>query len=114
MQQSLSCNHIFYENDTIKSTHNRIIRSYSKYVGRYGLIPVLPNISYGICSMPKESKHTTIFLSMNNEAQCVPLLCLSSRFMIYAPFFILVKLSLEKNTIETRFMIEILSNLDIA
>ena len=42
------------------------------------------------------------------------LLCLSSRFMTYTPSFILGRLSLEKNAIKRGFVIEILSNLDIA
>ena len=49
-----------------------------------------------IYSISKESKHTTI--SINNETQLVPLLCLSSRFMLFitcVPFFILGKLSPE-------------------
>ena len=46
--------------------------------------------------MPKESKYTALFLSVSNETQCVPLLCLSSQFMTYAASFILGKLSLEK------------------
>ena len=28
--------------------------------------------------MAKESKHIAVFLSVNNETQCVPLLCYSS------------------------------------
>ena len=43
-----------------------------------------------------ESKYTVVFFSINNETQCVLLLCLSSRFMTYALPFILGKLSLEK------------------
>ena len=35
-------------------------------------------------------------MSINNETHCVPLLCLLSRFMTYAPSFILGKLSVEK------------------
>ena len=58
------------------------------------------NTSCGIYSIPKESKYTATFLSINNEAQCVPLLCLSSRFMTYAPSFILGKLSLEKTPLD--------------
>ena len=54
--------------------------------------------SCGIYSIPKESKYRTIFLSINNETQCVPLLCLSSR----------------KYTIKPRLVTEILSKLCIA
>ena len=42
--------------------------------------------------MPKESKYITIFLAINSKTQWVPLLCVSSIFMAYAPSFILVKL----------------------
>ena len=47
-------------------------------------------------SIPDESKYTTVFLSVNNGTQYVPLPCLSSRFITYAPSFILGKLSLEE------------------
>ena len=46
--------------------------------------------------MSKGSKYTAVFLVTNNETQCVPLLCLSPRFMTYSPSFILRELSLEK------------------
>ena len=61
----------------------------------------------------ERSKNKALFLSMNNETEYVPLLSLVSRFMIYAPSFILGKLSLEKNAINLSFVVEILSNLDI-
>ena len=41
-------------------------------------------------------KVQVIRLSINNETQCVPLLCLSSTFMTYILSFILDKLSFEK------------------
>ena len=44
-------------------------------------------------SVSKESKYAAVFVSINNEAQRVPLLCLPSSLMIS---FILGKLSLEK------------------
>ena len=47
-------------------------------------------------SIPKESKFTHVFLSINNETQCVPLLFLASRFMTYALSFTLTKLFFEK------------------
>ena len=56
---------------------------------------ILFNTSRKIYSIPKESKYTAKFLSINNETQCVPLLFLSLRFMTYAPSFILGKLFLE-------------------
>ena len=55
----------------------------------------LLNISWGIYSVQKESKNTAVFLSIYHETQGVPLLCLSSRFMNYASYFILDELSLE-------------------
>ena len=57
---------------------------------------ILFNIYCGIYSIPKQSKFTVVFLPINNETQCIPLLYLSSRFMAFAPSFILDKLSLEK------------------
>ena len=61
------------------------------------------NTSWGIYSVPKQSKYTATFLSINNETQCVSLLCLSSRFMIFAPTFTLGKLSLEKTSLNLGF-----------
>ena len=40
-------------------------------------------------SSPKESKYAAVFLSTNSETQSVPLLCLSSIFLRYAPSYIL-------------------------
>ena len=54
-----------------------------------------------------------MFLSINNETQCVPLLFLLSRFITYAPSFILGKLFLEKTSLNLEFVIEIISNLNI-
>ena len=48
---------------------------------------------------------------LKNEMQSAPLLFLSSRFMAYAPSFILGKLSLGKIQFN---LIEILSSFDIA
>ena len=56
---------------------------------------ILFNTSRRVYSIPKEYKYTAVFVSINNETQCVPLLFLSPRFMIYAPFFILGNLFLE-------------------
>ena len=69
--------------------------------------------SWGIYSIPKELKYTAVFLSKNNEIQCVSLVCLLSIFMTYVPSFIIGKLSLEKYFIKPKFLTEILSNLDI-
>ena len=57
---------------------------------------ILLKNSCRIYSIPKELKYTAVFPSINNETQCVPLLCLSSRFFTYVPSFILGKMSLEK------------------
>ena len=57
---------------------------------------ILLSTSCRIYSIPKESKYTVVFLSLNNETQCVAFLCLSSIFITYAPSFILGKLSFEK------------------
>ena len=51
-----------------------------------------------------------IFSSINDETQCVYLLCLSSRFITYIPSFILGTLSLEKSSIKPRFVIELITN----
>ena len=60
---------------------------------------ILFNNSRGIYSIPKESKYTVTFLSINNETQCVLLLFLSLRFMTHASSFILGKLFLEKTSL---------------
>ena len=57
---------------------------------------ILLNTSCAIFSFPKESKYTGVCLSINNETKCVPLLCLSLRFIAYVLYFILRKLSFEK------------------
>ena len=54
------------------------------------------NTSCGIYSIPKESKYTAVFLSINNETPYVPLLFWPSRFITYGASFILHKLFLEK------------------
>ena len=58
------------------------------------LFLILLNTSLRLYSVTKESKYSTIFCAKNNESQCFPLLCLSSRFMTCAPSFTLGKLSL--------------------
>ena len=54
------------------------------------------NTSCGIYSTPKDSNYAAVFLSINNETQCVLLLFLSSRFKTYTPSFIPGKFFLEK------------------
>ena len=83
----------------MKSAHNRIIRLLSNMLWLIEISLILLNTSWGIFSIPKDSKFTPILLSINNETQYVPLLCLSSRFMTYIPSFILGKLYLEKTTL---------------
>ena len=70
-------------------------------------------LSWGIYLTLKESKYTAVFLLINDKTQCVPLIFLSSKFMTYAPSFILSKLFLEKRTIKYEFVSEVISNLDI-
>ena len=57
---------------------------------------ILFNTVWGISSIPKESNYTPVFLSINNEIQCVLLLLLSLRFMTFVPSFIVGKLFFEK------------------
>ena len=53
-------------------------------------------ISLGTCSMPKLSKQITSLVLTKKAIQCVPLFSYSSKFITYAPFFILFgKLFLE-------------------
>ena len=46
-------------------------------------------ISLGICSIPKLSKQTVCFGLTNKAIQCLPVFLYSSKFITYAPFFIL-------------------------
>ena len=73
---------------------------------------ILFSISRGLYSIPKESKYTAVFLSIDNGTQWVSLL-LSSAVMTYALLFILSKLFLEISAFKSRFIIEIISKLDI-
>ena len=57
---------------------------------------ILFNSFWKIYSIPKESMHTTKIFLINNETQRVLLLFLSSRFIPFAPSFILGKLFFEK------------------
>ena len=57
---------------------------------------ILANSLQEIYSIRKESKYTAVFLSINSETQCVPLLFLSSRFITCATSFIRDKPFLEK------------------
>ena len=65
---------------------------------------ILSNNHWGIYSIPKESKYTAVFLSINNEIQYVNfgdkkskgLLLLSSKFIAHAPSFISGKMFFEK------------------
>ena len=85
---------MFYEREKIKSTDSSYCILNILWVVKLSLN--LLNTAWGIHSIPKESKYTTTFLSINNETQYVPLLCFSSRLITFAPSFILGKLFLEK------------------
>ena len=65
------------------------------------LLFILFNTYCGIYSILKESKYAAMLLSINNETECVALLLLSLRRMIYAQSFryfrIFGKLSLKKH-----------------
>ena len=54
------------------------------------------NNSCGIYSIPKESKYTAVYLSVNNETQCVPSFLLLLIFLTCTPSFIHDKLFLNK------------------
>ena len=53
--------HLFYKSDVIKSTHNRFIRSCSKYVMSYIFIFYFVFTSCEMYSIPKESNYTAGF-----------------------------------------------------
>ena len=53
---------------------------YSEYGVSEGFIS---NISWGVYSIPKESKYTVVVFSIKNEIEFGSLLCLLSGFMTY-------------------------------
>ena len=57
---------------------------------------ILFNTSGGIYSLPKESKYTVVFMSINNETGSVPLLFIIEIYYMCALSFTLGKLSTEK------------------
>ena len=69
------------------------------------------NTSWGIYWIPNKSRFTAVFMSIRNEIHCVYLLGLSSRLKSKFPISYIISW---KNTIIPRFVIEILTNLDIA
>ena len=73
---------------------------------------ILFNTSWGIYSIPKESKYAAVFLSINNESRCFFLLYLSLRFMTYTLSFIFVNCL--KRTIKLMLVIKMLNNPNIA
>ena len=56
----------------------------------------------------EKNHQSTQLLSINNETNCFPLLCLSSRFMLYAPSFILGQLFLDKTPLKLGSQLEYL------
>ena len=68
--------------------------------------------SKGIYSIPQESKYAAVFVSINNGTQCFPLLFYhidllhTFHLLLYANCFL-------KDAIKSRFIIEIIINLDI-
>ena len=67
---------------------------------------ILLNNYCRIYSIPKESNYTAVFLSINKETHCVPLLCLSLRFIAFAPSFFLGKLYFEKAPLNLGSLLE--------
>ena len=111
------CNYKFNENDPRKSANNGnngIIKCIPSMFYVIDLSLIILNTSWGIYSVPKKIPIRSSFSSINNETLCVLLLCLSLKFMTYALSFIVGKLSLAKDSMKTSFVIEILSNVNIA
>ena len=74
---------------------------------------ILFNTSWRIYSTPKEPNYKLVFLSINNETQYVHLLFLWLGYMMYTLSLILGKLFVEKKTINSRVVIEAVSNLGV-
>ena len=56
----------------------------------------------------EKNHQSTQLLSINNETNCFPLLCFSSRFILYAPSFILGQLFLDKTPLKLGSRLEYL------
>ena len=56
----------------------------------------------------EKNHQSTQLLSINNETNCFPLLCFSSRFILYAPSFILGQLFLDKTPLKLGSQLEYL------
>ena len=67
---------------------------------------ILLNTSWGIYSIPKESKYRAMFPPINNKTQYVPLLLLSSRFITYAPYFTVSNFFFEKTPLNLGFWLK--------
>ena len=73
--------------------YSHIIESYALFI--ILLFPMNFQISFGIYSTPKLSKYIMLFSFTYKAIQWVPIDLYSSRFITYAPSFILGKLFLE-------------------
>ena len=91
----------FRENklDATKCTYNRTIVIYFKYIVSNWFVLILFNASCEIYSIPKELNYEAVFLSINNETECVPLFFWLWGFTKYARSFILGKLFIEKTSL---------------
>ena len=67
---------------------------------------ILSNTSWGMYSIPKDLEYTAIFLSINNETQCIPLICLSLTFMFFPLFYVN-----RMNSIKPEFVFKMLSKM---
>ena len=105
----------FIQTYILGKQYNKIhTQQYSKYAVRYVFLCFWLILLAEYVEPQKNQSTQLYFLLISKEAECVSLLCLSSKFMTYTPSFILGKLSLEKNTIKPKFVTGILSNLYIA
>ena len=82
--------------------HPHIIESYTCTLKMFAvifLLPIIFIISFGICSTPKLPKYITVSPFTCTAIYWVPIDLYLSRFITYAPFFILGKLFLEQTRI---------------
>ena len=112
IKQSSSYKHIFYESDTKKSTIDSL-HCILNILWVIDLSLILINTSFEIYSISKESSIELNFCQYIMKPNVFLYTIFSLRFMTYTQCYILGKLFLEKNAIKSRFVIAIISNLNI-
>ena len=80
----------------------------SKAIRSSWYCPSYRGVRFIVCPLYRDST-VVVFLSINNETQCAPLLCLSLRFMTYGPSIVLGNLSLQKTSLNLGLQLKYLA-----